>query len=138
MSAPRFEWRELVYCDTCNPSRRLERTCAGAVARSATRETATCAECIRKLQSMGYTDAHGPVCACGHPLHSRHELRRLFLAALEQNLRASSGAQLVVAAAYELLRVTTLLQMCEACAATHLESGALELAAKMLGGVDGQ
>lgn len=82
---------------------------------------------------MGYTDAHGPVCACGHPLHSRHELRRLLSSALELHLRTSSAA-----AAYELLRLSALLQMCEACAATHLESGALELAAKMLGGIDGQ
>lgn len=122
-----FEWRELVYCECCNPARRLERACAGAVMRGATREVAICAECIRALQSMGYTGMHQPVCACGEPLSSRHALRRRMTDALELHLRDRSAV-----AAYEMLHAATLLEQCEGCASKNIEATALELARGLL------
>ncbi|MGV1080688.1 MAG: hypothetical protein ACOYD1_12725 [Candidatus Nanopelagicales bacterium] len=122
-----FEWRELVYCDFCNPTRRLERTCAGAVVRRPGGERAICAECLRAVQAMGFADLRATECACGEPLRSRHELRAALSIAVEQHLRERSPA-----AAYALLRTSVLLEQCDDCASACIEANALELATELL------
>jgi hypothetical protein len=122
MNARGFEWRDVVYCEFCNPARRLERACAGAVVRRAGGERGICAECLRSVQAMGFADVRGAECACGSALRSRHALRQELASAIEDHLSAPTSAS-----AYALLRVSVLLQQCEACATALIESTAVEL-----------